>query len=48
MSGGKRDITRFTAIFAGGTMLSRVTGLARDMVFTHFVRGEALGSFLFA
>ncbi len=48
MSGGKRDIARFTAIFAGGTMLSRVTGLARDMVFTHFVRGEALGSFLFA
>lgn len=44
----KRDMTRFAAVFAGGTMLSRVSGLVRDMIFFHFVKGEALGAFVFA
>lgn len=32
MSGGRSQLTRFMAIFAGGTMLSRVLGLVRDIV----------------
>ncbi|HNY85034.1 MAG TPA: murein biosynthesis integral membrane protein MurJ [Candidatus Hydrogenedentes bacterium] len=44
----KRDMTRFAAVFAGGTMLSRVSGLVRDMIFFHFIKGEALGAFVFA
>lgn len=43
-----RDLSRFAAIFAGGTMLSRVLGLVRDMVFARVIPTEALGSFLFA
>lgn len=43
-----RDLSRFAAIFAGGTMVSRVLGLVRDMVFAHTIPGAALGSFLFA
>jgi len=48
MSEHRRDITRFIAIFAGGTMLSRVTGLLRDSVIGRVVDSTALGSFLFA
>lgn len=48
MTDHRKDITRFIAIFAGGTMLSRVTGLVRDIVLLAFVEGQALGSFLFA
>ncbi|MBP9003522.1 MAG: murein biosynthesis integral membrane protein MurJ [Candidatus Hydrogenedentes bacterium] len=39
---------RFAAVFAGGTMISRITGLARDIIFTAIVPSQALGSFLFA
>ncbi len=42
------ELSRFAAIFASGTMLSRVLGLARDMVFAHAIPGAALGAFLFA
>ena len=48
MTDHRKDITRFIAIFAGGTMLSRVTGLIRDIVMGHFVEAKALGTFLFA
>ncbi len=48
MVSAKNSIVKFTAIFAGGTMLSRITGLLRDMVFLRFIHGEALGTFLFA
>lgn len=46
--GETRELSRFAMIFAGGTMLSRVSGLLRDMVFTHTIPGPALGAFLFA
>ncbi len=39
---------RFAAVFAGGTMISRITGLARDIIFTATVPSQALGGFLFA
>ena len=39
---------RFAAVFAGGTMISRITGLARDIIFTAMVPSQALGGFLFA
>ncbi len=45
---GTRELTRFASIFAGGTMISRVLGLVRDMVFAHAVPGAPLGAFLFA
>ena len=45
---GARELSRFAAIFAGGTMLSRILGLVRDMVFARVIPTEALGSFLFA
>ena len=32
MSAQRSQLTRFVAIFAGGTMLSRVLGLVRDIV----------------
>ena len=48
MTDHRRDITRFIAVFAGGTMLSRVTGLVRDIVLATFVQSQALGTFLFA
>ncbi len=48
MTEHRKDITRFIAIFAGGTMLSRVTGLVRDSVMGHFVTEGPLGTFWFA
>ena len=48
MTEHRKDITRFIAIFAGGTMLSRVTGLVRDIVLFACVQSQALGMFLFA
>jgi len=39
---------RFAAVFAGGTMISRITGLVRDIIFTAMVPSQALGGFLFA
>lgn len=46
--GETRELSRFAMIFAGGTMLSRVLGLVRDMVFAQTIPGSALGAFLFA
>lgn len=43
-----RELSRFAAIFAGGTMVSRVLGLAREIVLTHAISGQALGTFYFA
>jgi putative peptidoglycan lipid II flippase len=42
------QLTRFAAIFAGGTLISRVLGLLRDMVLGAVIPSAALGSFLFA
>lgn len=41
-------MSRFAAVFAGGTMLSRVLGLVRDMAFAHVIPSAPLGAFLFA
>lgn len=46
--GEEASITRFAAIFAGGTMISRFAGLVRDIVFAHTIPAVPLGSFLFA
>ena len=43
-----QQLSRFTAIFAGGTLLSRVLGLVRDMVIFAFLPKAAQNAFLFA
>lgn len=48
LEGQTRDLSRFAAIFASGTMASRVLGLVRDVVFAHTIPSGPLGSFLFA
>jgi putative peptidoglycan lipid II flippase len=48
MSDSKRQLSRFTAIFAGGTLLSRVVGMARDMVVAWYVPSASRDAFLFA
>ena len=47
---GKANIStsRFTAIFAGGTMFSRVLGLARNIVLAKFIPSASLEMFLLA
>ena len=45
---GTRELSRFAAIFAGGTLVSRVLGLVRDMVFAYTIPGAARGTFFFA
>lgn len=47
MSSNRSQLTRFMAIFAGGTMLSRVLGLVRDIVVANMPLG-ARDVFLFA
>lgn len=46
--GETRELSRFAMVFASGTMLSRVLGLVRDMVFAHTIPSLPLGAFLFA
>lgn len=48
MPESKGQLSRFTAIFAGGTMLSRVSGLIRDIVTAALIPPVALDAFLFA
>jgi putative peptidoglycan lipid II flippase len=43
-----RDRSRFAAIFAGGTMLSRVFGLVRDVSMTYFIPVAAFDAFIVA
>ncbi|NLO33050.1 MAG: murein biosynthesis integral membrane protein MurJ [Candidatus Hydrogenedentes bacterium] len=45
---GTGELSRFAMIFASGTLVSRVLGLARDVVFAHTIPGRPLGAFLFA
>ena len=47
MSASSRQLSRFTAILAGGTMLSRLLGLVRDMVLG-VIPGASRESFLVA
>ncbi len=44
----KHQIARFATIFAGGTLLSRVAGLARDVVVLTFLPSAGRDAFLFA
>ncbi len=48
MSAARHQLTRFAAIFAGGTMLSRVLGLVRDVVLLSAIPGPAKEIFFFA
>jgi putative peptidoglycan lipid II flippase len=43
-----RNLTRFAAIFASGTLFSRVLGLVRDMAMAAFIPAAARDTFLFA
>lgn len=48
MIASKHHLTRFMAVFAGGTMLSRVLGLVRDIVVAGWIPFGAREIFLFA
>ena len=45
MNESKHQLSRFVAIFASGTMLSRVMGLVRDMVLGAMIPTASLGMF---
>ena len=44
----RRQLSKFTAIFAGGTMISRVLGLVRDIVIAKLIPTMSRDSFLVA
>jgi len=48
MTAARHRLTRFAAIFAGGTMLSRLLGLVRDMVMADTIPFAAKEMFFFA
>ncbi len=48
MSDSTSKTSRFAAIFAGGTLLSRVLGLVRNIVLAKFIPGASLDMFLLA
>ncbi|MBI3118374.1 MAG: murein biosynthesis integral membrane protein MurJ [Candidatus Hydrogenedentes bacterium] len=48
MTDSRRQLARFTAIFAGGTMLSRVFGLLRDIVIGVFIPTLSRDAFIVA
>lgn len=48
MTGSKQQISRSTAVFAGGTLFSRALGLVRDMVVAALIPAAALDAFLLA
>ena len=48
MSSSRHSLTRFMAIFAGGTMISRVLGLVRDIVVANVLPPVSREAFLFA
>ncbi|HOZ48498.1 MAG TPA: murein biosynthesis integral membrane protein MurJ [Candidatus Hydrogenedentes bacterium] len=43
-----RQLSRFAAVFAGGTMISRVSGLIRDVVWFATIPTSSIGPFLVA
>ena len=45
MSESRRQLSKFTAIFAGGTMISRVSGLFRDIATAALIPREAWAAF---
>ncbi|MCF6284363.1 MAG: murein biosynthesis integral membrane protein MurJ [Candidatus Hydrogenedentes bacterium] len=48
MTKARQQLTRFAAVFAGGTMLSRVLGMVRDMVLLNTIPSGAKEIFFFA
>ncbi|MBI4556780.1 MAG: murein biosynthesis integral membrane protein MurJ [Candidatus Hydrogenedentes bacterium] len=48
MSDSRRQMSKFAAIFAAGTLLSRVLGLVRNVVWVHFIPSASLDAFLVA
>ncbi len=44
----RTNLGRFAAIFAGGTLASRILGLVRDMVIGAYIQGASRDAFLFA
>lgn len=48
MSESKTQVSRYTAIFAGGTLASRVLGMLRDMLSGYLVPDASRDAFLFA
>ncbi len=48
MKTSKKEISRYTAIFAGGTLVSRVLGMFRDMVIGYVVPDASRDAFFFA
>ncbi|HPO13306.1 MAG TPA: murein biosynthesis integral membrane protein MurJ [Candidatus Hydrogenedentes bacterium] len=48
MKSSKKEISRYTAIFAGGTLVSRVLGMFRDMVIGYVVPDASRDAFFFA
>lgn len=48
MADSSRQLSRFAAIFAGGTMASRVLGLARDVIWLRLIPSGSLDAFLVA
>ncbi|MBP8127998.1 MAG: murein biosynthesis integral membrane protein MurJ [Candidatus Hydrogenedentes bacterium] len=48
MAESKGQLARFAAVFAGGTMLSRILGLVRDIVIAGLIPTAARDSFFFA
>jgi len=48
MGESRQQLSRFAAIFAGGTMLSRVLGLVRDMILGAYIPDVSRDAFLFA
>lgn len=48
MTDSRRQLSRFAAVFAGGTLLSRVLGLVRDVVVAAVIPTAARDTFFFA
>lgn len=48
MPESRRQLSKFTAIFAGGTLVSRISGLVRDIVWFASIPTASLGPFLVA
>jgi putative peptidoglycan lipid II flippase len=48
MSANQRDLSRFAAIFAGGTLLSRILGLVRDIAIAAIIPGPSKDAFFAA
>jgi len=48
MNDGAKERSRFAAIFAGGTLISRVLGLARDIVLLAWIPAVSMDAFILA